>query len=520
MQNMPLVPWHRKAFGGALRTGGIYGLHHQGGYLMRSGIRVRRPVAGRALIAAVTLSTIGMVAANTATAHADITHVTHVYDVPSTNDPAPFGQQMEVKLNIPAGCDHMPGIRREGHYWTLADISTGEVGIHIELTTHYNVAAATAMAAYNEIYHTPMPCPTADWFESVGTYAADGAGDLTALRDVVCGTGSPDATSRFCQLATRPWYGQTMPSQVRMGMQQCRAYFIATDPLGNTLADVRAYDFAMWSNLHVFVQQKSGFNVYINDINQRLGVAPTEANGTTDLTKPLVPYGKVQTYFASNLWVRFYDAAARALGKDPVATPVAAYNAVDTAIANNRSAYFTDVVWGIPGTYNLPVQEQLVQGAVRAGDAVGRRRAGRQLARRLRAAVHAGGERCDHGWRDSGDRAARRAHPRYVRRRLPLRVSPLGGRGVELHTGLRAPREQWCDTGFAQGIERWLVGADDHRVGVAQPRRDGADRSVQQLCGEARSRLRPPEPRAQPGEALQRPHLRLLGCPARASLCV
>jgi hypothetical protein len=99
------------------------------------------------------------------------------------------------------------------------------------------------------------------------------------------------------------------------------------------------------------------FDVHVNAINQRLGVGPSETDGTTDLTKPIKYYGKVQTYTISQRWVDFYDQVARALGKDPVASPVAAYNAVDTAASNGKSATFKDV-FGVSGTRKISQYKQ------------------------------------------------------------------------------------------------------------------------------------------------------------------
>ena len=306
-----------------------------------------------------------VVAAPPAHAFFGITHVTHVFDVPSTNDPRTFYQQMQIPIGQGAGCGHLPGILREGHYWTVTDTDTNNVYIHIEMTTHYKVPVATAMAAYKEIYGQAMPCNAANSYDNLGRTDFTGMGDdvlgigsFTALRGVVCGAGSPKASSRFCQLANRSLYGQQVPAQVRIDTYRCQNLYYAVDPLpSGQIHDARAYGYAQWPDLNVFLEDDNThggtYHIHLNDIDQRLGVQPTELNGTTNTTKPLVPYGKVQTYFDSDLWVRFYDAVARGLKYDPVATPIAAYNAVDTAIANNKNVVFTDPVTNVTQSWNV-----------------------------------------------------------------------------------------------------------------------------------------------------------------------
>jgi hypothetical protein len=302
-----------------------------------------------------------------APAHAffGITHVTNVFDIPDKNtDPSTYYKQMQIPIGQGSGCDHLPGILREGHYHTIADIGSGNVYIHIEMTTHYKVPVATAMAAYKEIYGQPMPCNQANLYDSLGRGDFTGMGDdvlgsgyFTALRGVVCGTGSPKASSRFCQLADRPLNGQQMPAQLLINTYRCVNKYYAVDPAPSyKIHDARAYGYAQWPNLDVFVGVDTSHgthDIYLNDIDQRLGVQPTESDGTTNTTKPLVPYGKVQTYWDSDLWVRFYDAVARGLKYNPVTTPIAAYNAVDNAIANNRNVVFTDPLFNVTQSWNV-----------------------------------------------------------------------------------------------------------------------------------------------------------------------
>jgi hypothetical protein len=342
--------------------------------------RLTRSRAGirRLLVVALAVTSAVGIFGSAPPAHAffDITHVTHVYDVPSSKASTSFWNQMKIRIDVPVGCDHLPGVLREGHYWTTTNITGGTVGIHVQFTTHYKVPVATAMAAYKELHGTAMPCNTANSFDSYGLSSAysmgddaAGTGDLAALRDVVCATGSPQASSRFCQLAMRQILsGLTVPSQIRIGTNTCKNLFIATDPSGNVLGDVRAYGYAAWNNLGVFVTKESHdgltFKVYLNDIDQRLGVQPTESDATTNTTKPLVPYGKVQTYWDSDLWVRFYDAVARGLGYNPVAAPVPAYNAVDNAIANNKSVVFTDPIYNARTSWNVRSYRKALFGGI------------------------------------------------------------------------------------------------------------------------------------------------------------
>jgi hypothetical protein len=302
-----------------------------------------------------------------APAHAffGITHVTNVFDVPDKNTaPSTYYEQMQIPIGQGSGCDHLPGILREGHYRVIADIGSGNVYVHIELTTHYKVPVATAMAAYKEIYGKAMPCNLANSYDYLGrgdfTGMGDdvlGSGSFTALRSVLCGAGSPKASSRFCQLADRSLNGQQMPAQLLINTYHCVSKYYAVDPAPSyKIHDARAYGYAQWPNLDVYIGDDTSHgthHVFLQDIDQRLGVQPTESDGTTNTTKPLVPYGKVQTYWDSDLWVRFYDAVARGLKYDPVATPIAAYNAVDNAIANNKNVVFTDPLFNTTQSWNV-----------------------------------------------------------------------------------------------------------------------------------------------------------------------
>ena len=294
----------------------------------RTGLRVRVMSAMAALAA------IAIVAPAPTNAHAAIvTHTTHVFDVPSYNDPRPFNQQMQVPGG--AGCDHIPGVLREGHFFAVTEIDGSRSALHLEMTTHYlpQVAHAAAnWATAHPILSTPS-CDTLNAFE--------GKGPFDATRTVLCAAGSAVAGSRYCQLATRDWIGQQTPPQINVSMDKCQNYYVGHDAAGHAL-DTRDSGFAEWDNLGVYMQTQSGKHVYFDDLNWRSGVKPTEADGTTDLTKPRQVYGKVQTFSTMSTWIAFYDNVARAKHLDPVLHPVAAYAAVDAAVDANQHLTFAN----------------------------------------------------------------------------------------------------------------------------------------------------------------------------------
>ncbi len=331
--------------------------------------------AGQLLALSGIVSTTLLVGAGTTipAAHADVKHVTHVFDIPSNNDPRPNRIQMQVPMNGGPGCDHVPGLVREGHFYSNSYVFGENADLHIELETHYVPAVATAAATYKELAGQQIPCNLANSFDQTAVTDAakngvvyddvSGPGDFDALRTIACSPWSSKVSSRFCQLALRPLQTPAlqMPSQINLHLDRCANQFVAYDKGGNVLGDSRDVGFAEWDNLQAYVMKDKShflpFDVYVNSINQRLGVGPSESDGTTDLTKPIEYYGKVQTWSSSEWWVDFYDQVARALGKDPVANPIAAYNAVDTAASNGKSATFKDV-FGVSATRKIAQYEQ------------------------------------------------------------------------------------------------------------------------------------------------------------------
>lgn len=301
---------------------------------------VARLVVMTTATAALAVGTIGHVQS----AHASIDHTTHVFDVPSSNDPRPFVTQMQV----PGGpnCDHLPGILREGHFFAVTKaIGGSRSALHLEMTTHYRPEVAAAAANWAAAH--PGTTPTCDQLN-----ANDGKQPYNVVRHTLCDTGSAVANSRYCQLATRDWNGLTTPAQINFDADSCQNLYLVTDAAGTT-HDARDYGFAEWDNLRVMITDTHGKHVVFDDLNLREGVRPTESDGTTDLTKPIATYGKVQTYGQMALWVNFYDNVARAKGQDPVAHPVAAYNAVDAAVDANQQLTFVNPQG--PGTVTAKV---------------------------------------------------------------------------------------------------------------------------------------------------------------------
>jgi hypothetical protein len=324
---------------------------------------VTRLVVTTSVAASLAIGTVGL----TPNAHASIDHTTHVFDVPSSNDPRPFVKQMQV----PGGptCDHIPGILREGHFFAVTQaIGGSRSSLHLEMTTHYRPEVAAAAANWSVAH--PGTTPTCDQLN-----ANEGKQPFNVVRHTLCDAGSAAAGSRYCQLATRDWNGLTTPPQINFDAESCQNLYDVTDAAGNT-HDARDYGFAEWDNMRVFQTDTHGKHVVFDDLNLRMGVRPTEADGTTDLTKPIATYGKVQTYSQMSLWLKFYDNVARAKGQDPVAHPNNAYNLVDAAVSSDQQLTFANpqgagTVTAKVGAYKKSLRRQICTNSPWVGNALG-----------------------------------------------------------------------------------------------------------------------------------------------------
>jgi hypothetical protein len=106
------------------------------------------------------------------------------------------------------------------------------------------------------------------------------------------------------------------------------------------------------------------FNIdtYAEDFDMLSGVSNFDPSTfqPSDNSGRWLGYGQVQTASASELWVRFFDAVARAKGVDPIANPIKAHDTTaPSAIANN--ALLTINLWP-----DVPAKSQWM--TVRVGD--------------------------------------------------------------------------------------------------------------------------------------------------------
>jgi hypothetical protein len=214
-----------------------------------------------ALTGIISTTVLGGLGTTVPAAHADVKHVTHVFDIPSNNDPRPNRIQMQIPMNGGSGCDHVPGMVREGHFYSNSYIFGENADLHIELESHYVPAVAAAAATYKDITGQQIPCSLANSFDQTAVTDAAKAGvayddvsapgQFDALRVMACNPWSPKVSTRFCQLALRPLANPPlqMPQQINLNLDQCANQFVAYDNSGNLLGDSRDVGFAEWDNL-------------------------------------------------------------------------------------------------------------------------------------------------------------------------------------------------------------------------------------------------------------------------------
>jgi hypothetical protein len=222
-------------------------------------------------------------------------------------------------------CTHVPGITRGGKIWvsTYVSDSLGRYnGMKFMLYTKYrrNVAAAKN----DFIYQTGLQ-PTCAWLNSF-----DNVPEVSALKATSCGiiANAAKRPNRWCQLAGRADVGQRVPSTVDINTDTCRA------PKWNGGND-GPLAWASWHNQHIklattdiweqlglgWIPGHFNIDTYVEDFDMLAGVQNMDPSTfqPTPGDNRWWGYGRVQTAPASELWVRFFDAVARAKGVDPIA---------------------------------------------------------------------------------------------------------------------------------------------------------------------------------------------------------
>lgn len=299
-----------------------------------------RAITGVLVVSAVTAS-VSLV--DTQPLHADsvVSHV-ELYKAENLTAPPP------APLFGPADptCTRIPGIRRFAKVWVDTYVSLS-LGRYNGLKWFFNTTYRKALGAIKESYKLQYGKePTCAWLNAMDTF--DNSQEPQALRLMACQNPyrNPAVTpTRWCQIMSRIDSKQAVPSTVDLKTEQCR------EPQWNN-GSWGPMGWASWHNQHVKLDttdilQQLGlgwvpghFNIdtYAEDLDQLAGVS--NVNFSTlqpnDNAGRWIGYGKVQTAPASELWVRFFDAVARAKGVNPVTSPVYAHDTVaKNAIANN-----------------------------------------------------------------------------------------------------------------------------------------------------------------------------------------
>ncbi len=239
----------------------------------------------------------------------------------------------------------LPGIVRNAKVWVSTYVSDNlgrYNGMKFSFWTTYRRGVAAAKESFRYQFGREAPCAFLNSF--------NGVGEVNALRRVACENPNAVASvkpNRWCEIESRLDSGRAVPRTVDLNTENCRA------PRWNN-GHWGPLGWASWHNQHVKLQttdvwEELGvdwipghFNIdtYAEDFEMLSGVAnmDPESLQPADDGNRFIGYGKVQTAWASELWVRFYDAVARARGVDPIADPVRAHDRVAAnAIANNAT---------------------------------------------------------------------------------------------------------------------------------------------------------------------------------------
>jgi hypothetical protein len=289
-----------------------------------------------------------------------------VKDNPNT----PSYDERNVRVSNPYDptCNHIPGIVRGGKVWvdTYVSDSLGRYnGLKWEFWTTYRKTVAVAKQSWKDQYGTQPSCAFLNTF--------DNKGELPALRAMTCQNPYANVSirpNRWCALEARLDSGLAVPHTVDLHTEDCQ------QPQWNGGKWGGPNGWAAWHNQHVkldttdilkelgldWIPGHFNIDTYAEDFEMLSGVSnfnpstfqPSDASGRW------LGYGQVQTAAASELWVRFFDAVARAKGVDPVANPIKAHDTTaPNAIANN--ALLTINLWP-----DVPSKSQWI--TVRVGD--------------------------------------------------------------------------------------------------------------------------------------------------------
>jgi hypothetical protein len=265
----------------------------------------------------------------------------------NTATPGVDERTVPVKNPFDPSCTHVPGIVREGKVWvdTYVSDSLGRYnGLKWFFNAKYREGVAVAKESYRYQYGRQASCAFLNTF--------DGKNEVQALRAMTCQNFYANQSvrpNRWCQLANRIDQGLQVPNTVNLKTEQCR------EPRWNG-GKWGPMGWAAWHNQHVkldttdilkevgldWVPGHFNIDTYAEDFDMLSGVQNVNPDtlqpwdNPTGGEKRWIGYGKAQTAPSSELWVRFFDAVARAKGVNPILYPIKAHETTaPNAIANN-----------------------------------------------------------------------------------------------------------------------------------------------------------------------------------------
>jgi hypothetical protein len=249
-------------------------------------------------------------------------------------------------------CPYYAGVHRWSKVWasTYGVDEALHTTFRMQFHTTYSPAVAAAKLAYQNA-GVPASCPllNAYW----------GFGQRNSLQWIACSYAT-NQPARWCNLAANHPTDPAVDLQLDTrcpGTAYGNLFWTTLWHEWHNLPD-RVGDAAKLYNVDVLAQFASWLSslglsinmpVYLDDVTDVGGVSNfDQSSAQPSFGNAWYGYGRTWTAGAANLLAIWYDQAARKLGYDPIAHPVKAHQAVDTAIANGQQP--TAQIWVWSGT--------------------------------------------------------------------------------------------------------------------------------------------------------------------------
>jgi hypothetical protein len=228
-----------------------------------------------------------------------------------------------------AACPTFPGVRKWSKVYADVYLNTSaqlHAAFRMQFHTTYYTSVAVAKRAIEQVQGRAASCSEIDGFA--------GNGNVKTLKATACDAApaqtSVNRPSRWCTLAAM----NTLPPSVDLTMNAtCRT------PMYGGMWGLGSYH--SWHDIHSLfytVKLIGIYNVpvYVDDVDFVGGVD----NWNTATDQPAwgnqwVGYGRTQSAYWSEQNVLWYDNVARHLGYSPIANPLTAHRAVQSAIDHN-----------------------------------------------------------------------------------------------------------------------------------------------------------------------------------------